>query len=62
MEVYIRTSLDLPGGTADKNSPASAGDMGSIPGQGRSHTPCVPQLPSPCAASPEARAPRFYAL
>ena len=27
----------FPGGSAVKNSPASAGDMGSIPGPGRFH-------------------------
>ena len=26
---------DFPGGTEDKNLPANAGDMGSIPGPGR---------------------------
>ena len=30
---------DLPGGTVDGNPPANAGDMGSIPGPGRSHMP-----------------------
>ena len=29
----------FPGGTVDKNPPANAGDMGSIPGLGRSHMP-----------------------
>ena len=28
---------DFPGGTVVKNPPANAGDMGSIPGLGRSH-------------------------
>ena len=28
---------DFPGGTVDKNLPAIAGDMGLIPGLGRSH-------------------------
>ena len=28
---------DIPGGTVDKNPPASAGDMGSMPGLGRFH-------------------------
>ena len=28
---------DFPGGTVVKNPPANAGDMGSIPGPGRSH-------------------------
>ena len=30
-------SNDFPGGTEDKNRPASAGDTGSIPGLGRLH-------------------------
>jgi len=30
---------DFPGGVMDKNTPANAGDMGSIPGPGRSHIP-----------------------
>ena len=30
---------DFSGGPRDKNLPASAGDMGSIPGPGRSHMP-----------------------
>ena len=29
----------FPGGSVVKNLPASAGDMGSIPGLGRSHVP-----------------------
>ena len=29
----------FPGGAMGKNSPASAGDMGLIPGLGRSHMP-----------------------
>ena len=29
----------FPGGTMVKNPPANAGDMGSIPGPGRSHMP-----------------------
>ena len=40
---------DFPGGTVVKNPPANAGDMGSIPGPGRSHMlqsnwTCAPQL------------------
>ena len=31
--------LDFPGDTVDENPPANAGDMGSIPGLGRSHMP-----------------------
>ena len=34
-----KNSLDFPGGTVDKNLPASAGDMGSIPPRGRFHMP-----------------------
>ena len=30
---------DFPGGAVVKNPPASAGDMGSSPGLGRSHMP-----------------------
>ena len=30
---------DFPGGTVNKNPPANAGDMGSVPGLGRFHTP-----------------------
>ena len=29
--------LDFPGGSVVKNMPANKGDMGSIPGSGRSH-------------------------
>ena len=29
----------FPGGAVVKNPPANAGDMGSIPGLGRSHVP-----------------------
>ena len=32
-------ALDFPGGTVDRNPPANAGDMGSIPGPGRFHMP-----------------------
>ena len=30
---------DFPGGAVVKNLPVNAGDMGSIPGPGRSHMP-----------------------
>ena len=51
----------------DKNSPANAGYMGSIPGPGRFHMPQsnwahAPQLLSLRAATTEARAPRACAL
>ena len=32
-------NLDVPGGAVVNNPPASAGDMGSSPGPGRSHMP-----------------------
>ena len=36
--VYIRKKLlDFPNGIVGKNPPANAGDMGLIPGLGRSH-------------------------
>ena len=50
----------------DKNLPANAGDMGSIPGPGRFHMlrsnqAHVPQLLSPRATTTEAQVPRAYA-
>ena len=37
-EVTIKKEYrDFPGGTVVKNPPANAGDMGSIPGPGRTH-------------------------
>ena len=39
--LWVRKKLqleDFPGGSVDKNSPASAKDTGSIPGLGRFHT------------------------
>ena len=44
----------FPGGSGEKNPPASAGDTGLIPGWGRSYMPwnnqvCAPQLLSPCS-------------
>ena len=33
------TMKGFPGGAVVKNPPANAGDMGSSPGQGRSHMP-----------------------
>ena len=35
----INSCGDFPGGPVVKNLPANAGDMGSIPGPGRSHVP-----------------------
>ena len=43
---------DFPGGAVVKNPPASAGDMDSSPGPGRSHMLRDMQL-SPCATTTE---------
>ena len=60
--------MDFPGGAVDKNLPANARDMGSIPGPGRFHMPrghraCAAQLLSlPAQEKPlprEARAPQL---
>ena len=34
---YEWTMADFPGGLVVKNPPANAGDIGSVPGPGRSH-------------------------
>ena len=67
-----KTSLrGFPGGSAVKNPPANAGDMGSISGPGRSHMPQsseahAPQLLGLCrglgATSSETAGPRACAL
>ena len=36
IRAWLQTVMDCPGGSAAKNLPASAGDMGSSPGLGRS--------------------------
>ena len=36
--IYKMPFRDFPGGAVVKNRPANAGDMGSSPGPGRSHT------------------------
>ena len=42
---YVKGERDFPGDTVDKNLPASAGDMGSIPDQGTCHMGAhAPQL------------------
>ena len=51
MESETSRVRGLPGGLAVKNPPASAGDRGSIPGPGRSHT----------LLSNEARGPHHWA-
>ena len=39
-EVLVKkAALDFPGRAVVKNPPANAGEMGSIPGPGRSHVP-----------------------
>ena len=37
LKTKSQAQQDFPGGAVVKNPPASAGDMGSIPGLGRSH-------------------------
>ena len=49
LKQYLR---DFPSGVVDKNLPAKAGDIGSVPGLGRFHMPqsnkaCVPQTTGP---------------
>ena len=39
LENIIKKVPDFPDGTVVKNSPANAGDPGSRPGPGRSHSP-----------------------
>ena len=63
----LKHTEDFPGGTVDKNLPANAGDMGSVPGPGRFHIlqsnkAHGPQLPSPWAAATESHMPRAHAL
>ena len=59
---------EFPGGGVDKNPPANAGDMGSIPGLGGSHMPqsiCESrelQLLSPRVATTNVQVPRACAL
>ena len=37
--LLLEVPWDFPGGAVVKNPPASTGDMGSIPGQGKSRMP-----------------------
>ena len=39
MTFLKEANQDFPGGAVVKNLPVNAGDMGSIPGPGRSHMP-----------------------
>ena len=47
--------VDFPGGAMDKNPPASARDISSIPGQGTLPGCGEPQLLSPCTLEPVLR-------
>ena len=51
--------MDFPGGPMVKNLPTNAGDTGSIPGPGRSHTSQSNQARAPwqltCALEPRSR-------
>ena len=54
----LKTYQGFPCGSVVKSSPAKAGDMGSVPGRGRSHMPsgnsaCAPQLLSLCSRALE---------
>ena len=55
----LNTSGDYPGGPVNKNLPANAGDVGSIPGPGRSayHRATKPLCHSPCACALEPQLP-----
>ena len=54
-ELAVRLILpDFPGGTVEKNPPANAGDMGSIPGWGRFPMPQGSQAPAPQLPEPHA--------
>ena len=37
LEAHCKVVLGFPGGSVVKNPPADAGDVGSVPGPGRSH-------------------------
>ena len=62
--IYIKFKdrwWDFPDGPVVENLPASAWDMGSVPGRGRSHVlqgnqARVPQLLSPCSETRKATA------
>ena len=58
LNINLYLHLGLSWGSVVENLPASAGDMGSIPGPRSSHMPwsneaCVPQLLSLCSGAPE---------
>ena len=45
--IALKNFMDFPGGTVDKNLPASAGDTGSIPALGKFHMPQSNQSQAP---------------
>ena len=45
--IKINNHVNIPGGEAGKNLPASAGDTGSIPDPGRFHMPRSNYVPGP---------------
>ena len=47
LEFKSQSGRDFPGGTVVKSPPASAGDMDSIPGPGRSHMPLSSRTRAP---------------
>ena len=53
MKFKNRLNWDFPGSPEVKNLPCTAGDSGSIPGQG-TKTPHASEQLSPCATSTEA--------
>ena len=66
-QIVLRCILkcwDFPGGAVVKNLPAKAGDMGSIPGPGRSHTPRTNEAhaPQPLSLHSRAREPQLLSL
>ena len=61
-KMYKGIRSGVPGGSVVQNSPASAGDAGSIPDPGKSHMPRsssapAPQLSEPVLQSPKAATP-----
>ena len=54
---YLKSlARDFPGGSVDKNLPANAGDMGSVPGPGRFYTLWSNEAQVPQPLNPGARA------
>jgi len=59
-ELNVELLLDFPGSTVDKNLPANAGDMGSIPGLRRFHTPLATKAHEPQLLKPVCLEPALY--